>query len=93
MSEQKTRLRLYHVKCWEPAVSPAKWGRHNVYGVICHSAVEAVAHVAALHPNARIDAVNDGGIVHYVLAPLEGEIRAATSRDARSTEDAGSLQP
>ena len=63
----ETKIRLYHVKCWEAAKEPNRWGRHLVFGVVCLSASQALAHVASEHPEVRIDAVNDGGIVHYTL--------------------------
>lgn len=64
MSNEK---HLYHVKCWEPAKEPNRWGRHLVFGVVCLDATQALLHIASERPDVRIDAVNDGGIVHYTL--------------------------
>lgn len=60
--------RYYHVKCWQPPQDERKWGRHIDFGVVARSALEAINFVSAEYPLCRIDAVNERGIVHHVLA-------------------------
>jgi hypothetical protein len=61
------KIRLYEVKCWQSAQGERKYGRHLNFGVVAAGAPDAMNHVATEHPDVRIDAVNDRGIVHYVL--------------------------
>lgn len=51
----ETKIRLYHVKCWEAAKEPNRWGRHLVFGVVCLSASQALAQMieAGLDMEAR----------------------------------------
>ena len=65
--EPDAKVRYYHVKCWQPAQGERKWGRHLDFGVVASSAVNAMHVVSTYHPECRIDAVIDRGIVHHVL--------------------------
>ncbi len=63
--EPEQKVRLYHVKTWQAPTPERKWGRHYVFGVIATSAPDAIGRVQRESPDSRIDAVNDGGVVHF----------------------------
>jgi hypothetical protein len=64
------KVRCYNVKTWTPPPPDAKsnWGSHWTYGVVALSAVDAMKVITEKHPDARIDAVNEVGIVSYISA-------------------------
>lgn len=59
--------RLYRVECWQSAID-GKYGRHHHIGIVCGSVVEAMKMVQEKYPAYRIDAVNQCGAVHHVIA-------------------------
>ncbi len=69
--DQWLRLRLYEVQCVEiPSKEQQEkgaWAAGRSIGVVCRNAVEAINHVRGKHPTYRIDAVNQRGMVHYVV--------------------------
>lgn len=67
------KARLYRVECFEEPVEGDdrfkyhRFGMHHQFGVVCHSAIEAMDFVREKQPTYRIDAVNQVGFVNYVL--------------------------
>lgn len=61
------KVRHYAVKGWEAASEANKYGRHLYIGIVATSADRALRQACEMYPKARMDAVNDCGIIHYVM--------------------------
>lgn len=60
-------VRFYRVNGYEDKSDTHKYGRHLCIGVVAVSAMKAITTAQEMYPRARLDAVNDCGIVNAVV--------------------------
>lgn len=63
-------LRFYQVNAWQEKDETVRYGRHLCIGVVAEDAVTALSRAQHLHPKARMDSVNDRGIVHDIVGSV-----------------------